>query len=99
MTEKVWTLYQFLNCVDRPRKTRVMINIYAMFGFLPDYYCCLYVLREETVKTAFYKENARKHSPPVSKNKTKKTPPFPIGGKMYHVDQSKNDMATWHLVV
>lgn len=66
-----------------------------MFGFLSEYYRCLYLLQEETVKTVFYKENTRN---PVSKNKTKKKP-FPIGGKMYHVDQSKNYMATWHLVV
>lgn len=25
--------------------------------------------------------------------------PFPIGGKMYHADQSKNDMTMWRLVV
>ena len=76
-----------------------MIKIYATFGFLPEYYRCLYLLREETVKTAFYKEKGSKALSACEQKQTPPPSPFPIRSKKYHVDQSKNDMATWHLVV
>uniref|UniRef100_A0AAZ1XV39 Ig-like domain-containing protein n=1 Tax=Oreochromis aureus TaxID=47969 RepID=A0AAZ1XV39_OREAU len=50
----------------------------------------------------YYCAQEKKGSKALSACEQKQTPPpspFPIRPKKYHVDQSKNDMATWHLVV
>ena len=85
------TIYQFLNCVDRPSKIRLMINNvrHTFSGTLPS--CLLHVWcngwNGENGQESVHKQEVF-----ASKKKTCATH-FPISGKRHHTNQSQNYMA------
>ena len=86
-------IYQFLNRVDRPRKTGLMIMHCTLFFFFRQRYGrvrCVFGAGRDG-KIGFPHETVRKKEVFESKN------PVPFGGKRHHTSQSQTYM-TSHMI-
>ena len=86
-------VYQFLNCVDRPSKTRLMINnVWHAFSLtLPSRLLRVWCRKRRSTWTSLTKVSASRKSLRVKKH-------VPIGGKRHHTTIPKLHGKTRDLV-